>query len=207
VNNSALLGTGVMLSVIFSMIGLVLIPDWQMQGIQPVEVETVQGLQMYPAELTEAQARGRRVYIDLGCLYCHSQQVRPPGFGNDQDRGWGQRRSVPRDYLRQRPPLMGSMRTGPDLSNIGRRQPSADWHHLHLYNPRITSEGSIMPPFRFLYDRYDPDEPVPEGRTTLELPPDEQGNPRGRIAPKQRAEDLVAYLKSLQQSHKLEEVR
>ena len=35
------------------------------------------------------------------------------------------------------------MRTGPDLLNIGARQPSVDWHLLHLYNPRAVVEGSI----------------------------------------------------------------
>ena len=29
---------------------------------------------------------------------------------------------------------------------------NADWHHLHLYNPQITSKRSNMPPFAFLYE-------------------------------------------------------
>jgi len=44
------------------------------------------------------------------------------------------------------------MRTGPDLRNIGARQPSPDWHYLHLFDPQITSPGSIMAPFGFLYE-------------------------------------------------------
>src|SRR5690554_3752281 len=43
------------------------------------------------------------------------------------------------------------MRTGPDLFNIGARQPSKDWHLLHLYNPQAVVKDSIMPPYRFLF--------------------------------------------------------
>ena len=59
---------------------------------------------------------------------------------------------------------MGTMRTGPDLSNIGVRNPSETWHYLHLYNPQITSEGSNMPPFRFLFEtkKKDPRKPCRE---------------------------------------------
>ena len=74
------------------------------------------------------------------------------GFGGDFERGWGPRRTVARDYLGDRRVMLGTMRTGPDLANIGVRQPSSQWHHLHLYNPRITSPGSIMPRFAFLYE-------------------------------------------------------
>ncbi len=33
---------------------------------------------------TYEQDHGRQVYIREGCVYCHSQQVRPEGFGADQ---------------------------------------------------------------------------------------------------------------------------
>ena len=36
-------------------------------------------------------ARGQLVYADLGCAQCHTQQVRRPDFGSDQERGWGER--------------------------------------------------------------------------------------------------------------------
>ena len=90
-------------------------------------------------------AQGRQVYRANGCVYCHSQQIRPENFGSDIARGWGPRRPVAPDYVGERPVMLGTMRTGPDLANIGTRQTSAAWHHLHLYNPRITSPGSITP--------------------------------------------------------------
>ena len=48
--------------------------------------------------------------------------------------------------------LIGSTRIGPDLIDIGTRRSSRNWHYLHLYNPRITSPGSVMPSFPFLFE-------------------------------------------------------
>jgi hypothetical protein len=70
--------------------------------------------------------RGRKVYAANGCVYCHSQQVRADYAASDIDRKWGERRSAPRDYLFERPVLLGKMRMGPDLSNIGKRAPAED---------------------------------------------------------------------------------
>ncbi len=66
--------------------------------------------------------RGREVYIANGCLYCHSQQVRDNIWSTDEARGWG-RPSVSGDYYYDNPHLLGTMRTGPDLINVGVRQP------------------------------------------------------------------------------------
>lgn len=138
----------------------------------------------------EIQARGREVYIEYGCLNCHSQQVRDPAVGADESFGWG-RASLPSDYIYDRPHLMGTSRTGPDLSNIGSRQPSSDWHHLHLYNPRSLVPWSTMPGFPFLYQ-------VTEGKT----PPSPEARPlpdqSGRwLTPSEDAKALVEYLASL----------
>ena len=67
--------------------------------------------------------RGRQIYAANGCVYCHSQQVRADYAGSDIERKWGVRRSAPRDYLYERPVVLGKMRLGPDLSNIGKRAP------------------------------------------------------------------------------------
>jgi cytochrome c oxidase cbb3-type subunit 2 len=105
-------------------------------------------LQPYTAQ----QLAGRAVYIANGCLYCHSQQVRDPAFTTDVDRGWGARPTVPADYVHDRPHLLGTMRTGPDLINVGQRLPDPDWHLIHLYDPRSLVEWSTMPGFPFLFD-------------------------------------------------------
>jgi cytochrome c oxidase cbb3-type subunit 2 len=105
------------------------------------------GLQPY----TEQQLAGRAIYIREGCLYCHSQQIRDPAYTNDVDRGWGNRATVPQDYVYDRPHLLGTMRTGPDLINVGQRLPSEEWHLIHLYDPRALNEWSIMPGFPYLF--------------------------------------------------------
>jgi cytochrome c oxidase cbb3-type subunit 2 len=157
----------------------------------------------YPVEPAGLVAEGRSLYISLGCLYCHSQQVRPPGFGADIDRGWGSRRTVARDHIFDSPPLLGTMRTGPDLANIGVRQPSEGWHALHLYDPQLTSPGSVMPPYPFLFERR-PIE-VEEPPDALQFPPG-KGDPGVAVVPGDDAVALIAYLKSLNASHPLPEV-
>ncbi len=87
-----------------------------------------------------------------GCVYCHSQQVRDPAFTTDVDRGWGTRATVPADYVYDRPHLLGTMRTGPDLINVGQRLPDMDWHLIHLFDPRALVEWSIMPAFPYLFE-------------------------------------------------------
>ena len=141
---------GVLLSFASSWLVLVFTPYIQLQFLEPVRDELT--LTEYPVSLAGEAADGELVYAANGCMYCHSQQVRAEGFGADFERGWGPRRTVARDYLGDRRIMLGTMRTGPDLANIGVRQPSSEWHHLHLYNPRITSPGSIMPRFAFLYE-------------------------------------------------------
>ena len=133
---------GVLATLVLGWAALVGMPDAMIS-----EVKSPEGLQRYTAE----QLYGRSIYIREGCLYCHSQQVRPEGFGADQARFWG-RPSVPADYVYDKPHLLGTMRTGPDLMNIGARQPSENWHLAHLYNPRLVSPGSVMPPFPWLFE-------------------------------------------------------
>src|SRR5438132_8243230 len=80
--------------------------------------------------------RGRRIYVANGCFYCHSEQVRADYAASDIDRArdaapsppskWGDRRSAPRDYIFDRPALLGKMRMGPDLANIGKAAPAEE---------------------------------------------------------------------------------
>jgi cytochrome c oxidase cbb3-type subunit 2 len=192
---------GVLFTFASSWLALVFTPYVQLEFLQPVEDQDTRDV--YPVALVGLASIGEEVYARNGCIYCHSQQVRPEGFGADFERGWGPRRTVARDYLYDRRVMLGTMRTGPDLANIGARQPSKSWHHLHLYNPGITSPGSIMPPFAFLYDEQPiVGEPSDEA---LELPP-EFAPPAGReVVPTDEARALVAYLLRLDRTHPLTE--
>jgi cbb3-type cytochrome c oxidase subunit II len=93
---------------------------------------------------TAPEDEGRRLYIANGCLYCHSQFVRP------QDRDYGQDRVAQGgDYAGDLPPLLGSERQGPDLSQEGGLR-HRDWHAAHFANPRFVRPDSLMPPFAHL---------------------------------------------------------
>ena len=105
----------------FSWAGLVLIPNYQIGHLEPQVDED--GNDPYPAPKSGMADRGRQIYAANGCVYCHSQQVRDNYAATDIERKWGERRSAPRDYLFERPVVLGKMRLGPDLSNIGKRAP------------------------------------------------------------------------------------
>jgi len=105
----------------FSWAGLILIPNYQIGHLEPQLDEDEKN--PYPAPKSGMADRGRQIYAANGCVYCHSQQVRADYASTDIDRKWGERRSAPRDYLFDRPVVLGKMRLGPDLSNIGKRAP------------------------------------------------------------------------------------
>ena len=145
---------------------------------------------------TSQELRGRAVYIANGCIACHTQQPSTTGAGiADAQRGWG-RASVAADYHYDQPPLLGTMRTGPDLFNIGVRQPSADWHLGHLFQPRAYVPGSNMPAYRFLFEIKN-EQTLAKGERVVTLPPGTVGFTDVVVA-RPEALDLVAYLQSLQ---------
>ena len=108
----------------FSWTGLTLIPNFQIGHLDPQSDE--EQTDIYPVPKSGMAERGRKIYAANGCVYCHSQQVRADYAASDIDRKWGTRRSAPRDYIFERPALLGKMRLGPDLSNIGKLAPSED---------------------------------------------------------------------------------
>lgn len=115
--------------------------------------------------------------------------------GSDIERGWGLRGSVARDYLQDNPVLLGTQRLGPDLANIGVRQPDAAWHLRHLYAPDAVVEGSTMPPYRFLFEkRRIRQAPSTDALTLPEALAPEAGF---EIVPTDEGRALVAYLLSL----------
>lgn len=93
---------------------------------------------------TPREAEGRLLYVANGCTYCHSQYVRPVDWTESADRI-----AQPGDYRGQRPHLLGSERTGPDLSEEGGLHPD-DWQIAHFINPRNTRPLSLMPRFEYL---------------------------------------------------------
>lgn len=186
-NKYRIIFLGAVATVLFAFGVLVLVPHLQLLSVEPPA-----GLKAY----ADSEQAGRKVYISLGCLYCHSQQVRSPSFGSDQARGWG-RASYPEDYAYDYPHLLGTMRTGPDLMNIGTRQPSGAWHYAHLYEPRAVTPGSVMPAFPFLFEVKDQ---AQMGDELVSLPAGV--GPAGKVVvagPQARA--LVNYLLSMRHDY------
>lgn len=142
-------------------------------------------------ELAEpAIERGRDLYLKEGCGYCHTQFVRDLPVDSPYGRG-----SIAGDYALEDPPLLGTQRTGPDLADVGRRQPSEMWNLIHLYNPRAVVATSVMPGYPWYFEEkaeIGPEDtvvPVPSGFK----PPDTH------IVATPAALELVRYLQSLQQ--------
>ncbi len=123
------------LSVFFLMVSMVVAMPFMFYTSVPSERAHV---------YTTLEYEGRKLYLSLGCFYCHSQFVRPTDWaiGNT---------SLSGDYVYDNPHSLGTERTGPDLSQIGGMRPTY-WHYFHDVDPRSTSPHSIMPNFDFLTD-------------------------------------------------------
>jgi cytochrome c oxidase cbb3-type subunit 2 len=127
----------------FSWTGLIFIPNLQIGHLDPQMEED--GSDAYPAPRSGMAERGRRVYAANGCNYCHSQQVRADYAGSDIERKWGERRSAPRDYIFDRPVLLGKMRMGPDLANVGHRIPVTDQNATPPASTTSATTGAPAP--------------------------------------------------------------
>ncbi|MFZ6666090.1 cbb3-type cytochrome c oxidase subunit II [Peijinzhouia sedimentorum] len=144
---------------------------------------------------------GKSSFISNGCVACHTQQVR----NIEMDKVWGARPGIAADYAgntrtdfwRNTATLMGTERTGPDLTNIGQRQPSMAWNLLHLYQPRAVVEQSIMPAYPWLFEVKNE---VGEDDVEVNVPDQFRAGVTGRIIASEEALNLVAYLQSLIQT-------
>ncbi len=97
---------------------------------------------------------GEHLFAVEGCWYCHTDQTRtlvqdvvlngsaefpaPPSSANE--------------YIYQKITFPGTKRNGPDISRVGVKRPSRDWHKGHFWSPKTASLGSIMPSFRHFFD-------------------------------------------------------
>lgn len=151
--------------------------------------------------LSEQAFLGKKSFIANGCVACHTQQVR----NVDMDKVWGKRPGIAADYAaitrtdfwRNTATLMGTERTGPDLTNIGTRQPSMAWNLLHLYQPRAVVEKSIMPAYPWLFDIKNE---VGKNEVEVIVPDEYRKGINGKIIASLEALNLVSYIQSLKQT-------
>lgn len=170
-------------------------------AIMPAVYNQVSNAPLPGAEPLSIEARkGKELFIANGCVACHTQQVR----NIDMDKMWGARPSVAADYAgmermdvwRNTATLMGTERTGPDLLNVGNRQSSLDWNLVHLYNPRIVVQESVMPSYPWLFEYKNM--PAKED-VVVNIPDEYRRSPTGTLVATHDALNLVAYLQSLKQ--------
>jgi cytochrome c oxidase cbb3-type subunit II len=193
VNRGPFIFLGILASMALSFWGMIFMP--QMQIGQQQQTNSMDTGELYPPARSGLAKRGAEVYRAEGCAECHSQQVRDRSFGSDIARHWGPRFTVAQDYLGDYPVMLGFQRVGPDLANEGVRRPDADWHLRHLYDPQALVRGSMMPPYRYLFDK----RRITAGHKPTARALKIDNVPEGyEVVPSEEAEALVAYLMSLQ---------
>lgn len=195
-NQGPLLFLGLLAAMATSWALHVMVPRFQLGDLEMTRIEETG--QSYPVNRPGLAWQGAEVYRAEGCQYCHTRFVLGPGAGHDLARGWGARRTVARDYLRDTPPMLGRIRFGPDLSNVGVRIDDEARLLKQLYDPRLIEPRSTMPRYRHLFEerRLKPGEA--RSPQALDLPAD-YPLPKGvgEVVPKPAALALVAYLRSL----------
>jgi cytochrome c oxidase cbb3-type subunit 2 len=159
----------------------------------------IKDAELYPQSMAGIAQLGAKDYLSLGCVTCHTQQVRSEESGFDVERGWGKRPSVPRDYILQDEVLLGHNRVGPDLANVGLREYSGEWLHKHLFMPQTVVDGSICQPSPFLYK-------ISKSPTESSIKTETIDKSEIHIIPSLRANRIVSYLQSLHQNYQLPEI-
>jgi cytochrome c oxidase cbb3-type subunit II len=103
------------------------------------------------APLSDQALKGRNLFASNGCYVCHS------GYSRPQDVREGlyflyPKISEPGDFYGsdQSPNLLGTERTGPDLSQESGWHPD-DWQRAHFYDPRYMDPKSLMPDMKSLF--------------------------------------------------------
>ena len=122
---------------------------------EPIKsLEDLKGHELGFLSKKELISMGEQLFAAEGCWYCHTDQTRtlvqdvvmngsaeypaPPSSANE--------------YIYQKITFPGTRRIGPDLSRVGIKKPSRDWHKGHFWAPKTASKGSIMPSFRHFFD-------------------------------------------------------
>lgn len=111
---------------------------------------------------------GEHIYAIEGCWYCHTDQTRTlvqDVVLNGSD-SYPAPPSSANEYIYQQITFPGTRRIGPDLSRVGIKRPSRDWHKGHFWSPKTASKGSIMPAFRHFFD----DDPRGTAKSNVGIP-------------------------------------
>jgi cytochrome c oxidase cbb3-type subunit 2 len=103
------------------------------------------------APLNDQAVKGRNIFASNNCFVCHSGYSRPQDV-REALYFLYPKVSQPGDFYGsdQSPNLLGTERTGPDLSQESGWHPD-DWQSAHFYDPRYVDPRSLMPPMKALF--------------------------------------------------------
>src|SRR3989440_2845552 len=103
------------------------------------------------APLNSQASKGRHLFASNNCFVCHSGYSRPQDV-REALYFLYPKVSQPGDFYGsdQSPNLLGTERTGPDLSQESGWHPN-DWQFAHFYDPRFVDPLSLMPPMKSLF--------------------------------------------------------
>jgi cytochrome c oxidase cbb3-type subunit II len=187
---------GLFSALLISWLGVVIGSNAQLGSLAPYYDENDGST--HPEWLAGVAAQGQLEYKSLGCVACHTQQVRRPSFGSDQARGWGDRQSVARDYIYQPFPQLGLSRVGPDLTNVGDRKTPYDSADLLTL---LYAGAHGMPSYRFLFETRRLGVDAQPSENALKLTGALKPAAGWEIVPTRRAESLVGYLVNLKTTY------
>ncbi len=111
---------------------------------------------------------GEHIYAIEGCWYCHTDQTRTliqDTVLNGSD-SYPAPPSSANEYIYQKITFAGTRRIGPDISRVGVKKPSRDWHKAHFWAPKTASAGTIMPSFQHFFDN----DPRGTGKSSIGIP-------------------------------------
>lgn len=118
------------------------------------DLQELTGVQFKFRSRKELIAEGEHIFAIEGCWYCHTDQTRTlvqDTVLNGSD-SYPAPPSSANEYIYQNVTFPGTRRIGPDLSRVGVKRPSRDWHKSHFWAPKTQSPGSIMPTFHHFFD-------------------------------------------------------
>lgn len=134
-------------------------------------IQSLKELKSHPLNFISRQeliTMGEKIYAVEGCWYCHTDQTRTlvqDVVLNGSD-SYPAPPSSANEYIYQKITFPGTRRIGPDISRVGVKRPSRDWHKAHFWSPQTASLGSIMPPFQHFFDA----DPRGTGKNVIGIP-------------------------------------
>jgi cytochrome c oxidase cbb3-type subunit 2 len=123
-------------------------------GAPIANLQQLEGLELGFRSRKELIEIGEHIYAIEGCWYCHTDQTRTliqDVVLNGSD-SYPAPPSSANEYIYQKITFPGTKRNGPDISRVGVKRPSRDWHKGHFWSPKTASAGSIMPAFQHFFD-------------------------------------------------------